>query len=224
MKDNTLARSLLTELLSEDPYLYMANMSMVQILWTSGEHEAASRCLQRVAKVFPNDVDSRGLLGQYFLEKSDPWSAITPLEQAVAVLPAGDPRRDRLSQMLDTAYLTAGSLEASHGQFSKAVAFSEKSIRLVPDGLRGYALKANVCRRTKDFKGAEGALEKMSTLDPGEPSIQLSLGDVLYQEGDARGSREHWQRALQLAPAGASELRDALGQRLAGNISAGTFP
>ena len=75
MKDNKLARSLLSEVLREEPNLYMPNMSMVQILWDAGEHDAAAQCLQRVARVFPADVDSRGLLGQYYMEKADPWSA-----------------------------------------------------------------------------------------------------------------------------------------------------
>jgi len=121
-------------------------------------------------------------------------------------------------KMLDTAYLTAGSLEASRGHFAQAVGFSEKSIRLVPGGMRGYSLKANACRRMGDFKGAAAALGKMSSLDPGEPAIQLSLGDVLYQDGDGDQAREHWRRALQLAPAGATELRNALSLRLAGRV------
>jgi tetratricopeptide (TPR) repeat protein len=223
MKDERLARSLLTEVLQADPYLYMPNMSLVQILWSSGERDAAAQCLQRVARVFPADVDSRGLLGQYYMEKSDPWSAVAPLAQAVAATQEKDPRRDRLVRMLDTAYLAAGSMEASRGQYAKAVAFSEESIRLVPAGLRGYALKANACGRMRDFKGAAQALAKMSSLDPEEPTLQLRLGDAVYQGGDRDGAREHWQRALQLAPAGATELRNALGLRLSGQISADTF-
>jgi len=222
-KDDSLARSLLTEVLQADPYLYMPNMSLFQILWSSGEHDAASQCLRRVARVFPSDVDSRGLLGQYYMEKSDPWSAITPLEEAIAVAPAQDSRRGRITRMLDTAYLAAGSMEASRGQFARAVDFSEKSIHLDPEGMGGYALKANVCRRTKDFKGAADALERMSALAPGEPNFQLSLGDVDYQGGNRDAAREHWQRALQLAPTDASVLRSAIGLRLAGQISADTF-
>jgi len=218
LKDEKLARSLLTQVLQSEPYLYMPNMSMVQILWRAGERDEAAQCLQRVARVFPGDVDSRGLLGQYYMEKSDPSSAIGPLEQAIAIVPAKDPRRDRLMKMLDTAYLTAGSLEASRGHFAQAVGFSEKSIRLVPGGMRGYSLKANACRRMGDFKGVAAALGKMSSLDPGEPAIQLSLGDVLYQDGDGDQAREHWRRALQLAPAGATELRNALSLRLAGRV------
>lgn len=221
--DEKLARSLLTEALQADPYLYMPNMSMVQILWTAGEHDAAAQCLLRVARVFPADVDSRGILGQYYLEKSDPWSAIGPLEQAVAIVDDKNPRRERLTRMLDTAYLAAGSMEASRGQFAKAVEFSEKSIRLAPAGPRGYSLKAKACERMGDFKGAVEALGTLSSLDPGEPTIQLSLGDAQYQSGDRDGAREHWQRALELVPAGATELRRAIGLRLAGQISAGTF-
>jgi tetratricopeptide (TPR) repeat protein len=220
MRDSRLARSLLAEVLQKEPYLYMPNMSMAQILWVAGEHDAAAQCLQRVAKVYPADVDSRGLLGQYYMEKADPWSAIAPLEQAIADVGAKDPRRERLTKMLDTAYLSAGSLEASRGHYEKAASFSEKSILLVPNGMRGYGLKANVCRKMKDFKGAEQALEKMSSLDPAEPMIELSIGDVVYQAGDRDKAREHWQRALQLAPSNATELRAAVGLRLGGHVPA----
>jgi tetratricopeptide (TPR) repeat protein len=158
------------------------------------------------------------------LEKSDPWSAVGPLEQALAVVREGNPARERLTRMLDTAYLAAGSMEASRGHYPSAAKFADESIRLVPSGLRGYSLKANVCRRMKDFKGAEAALAKLSSLDPDEPSIQLSLGDVSYQAGDADAAREHWRRALQLAPAGAAELRGAVGLRLSGNIPADALP
>jgi len=223
LKDEKLARSLLAQVLRAEPYLYLPNMSMVQILWNAGERDAAAQCLQKVARVYPADVDSRGLLGQYFMERGDPGSAVAPLEQAIAHVQARDPRRDRLTKMLNTAYLTAGSLEASRGHFAEAVNFSEKSIRLAPDVLRGYALKANACRRMKDFKGAAQALERMSSLEPKEPSLQLSLGDAVYQGGDREGAREHWQRALQLAPADAAELRSALGLRLAGRVTAETF-
>jgi tetratricopeptide (TPR) repeat protein len=223
LNDAKLARSLLEEVLRAEPSLYMPNMSMVQILWSAGEHDAAAQCLKRVVRVFPGDVDSRGLLGQYYMEKADPWSAIGPLEQAMAVVPAKDPRRDRLAKMLDTAYLTAGSLEASRGHFAEALGFSERSIRLTPGGLRGYALKANACRRMRDFKGAAEALQKMSSLEPAEPTIQLRLGDAVYQGGDTGRAREHWQRALELAPADAKELRDALALRLAGRVTAETL-
>jgi predicted Zn-dependent protease len=223
MKDDALARSLLAELLKADPYLYMPNMSMVQILWNSGDRDGAAQCLRRVASVFPADVDSRGLLGQYYMEKGDPGSAVAPLEQAAATVPPNDARRDRITKMLDTAYLTAGSLKASHGKFSEAVGFADKSIRLVPGNPSGYALKANACARMGDFSGAAGALEKLSALDPEEPTLQVRLGDAVYQSGDREGARTHWQRAMDMVPAGADDLRAAIAARLAGHVTPEMF-
>ena len=223
LKDTKLARGLLKEVLEAEPNLYMPNMSMVQILWSAGEHDDAAQCLLRVARVYPADVDSRGMLGQYYLEKTDPQSAIRPLEEALANAQAQDPRRDRLTKMLDTAYLLAGSLAAADGHFAQAAAFSDKSIGLVPGGLRGYALKVNVCKRTGDLKGAMDALERMAALEPNDPAIRLGLGDIVYQEGDREKAREYWLQALQLAPSDAAELRTAARLRLSGQVSAETF-
>src|ERR1019366_6859768 len=105
-KDYKLARSLLAEVLQAEPNLYMPNMSMVQILWTAGERDAAVTYLRRVAGVFPSDIDSRGILAQYYMEKTDPWAAVRPLEQAVASAAAQDPRRERLPQELDFPVFT----------------------------------------------------------------------------------------------------------------------
>jgi len=219
-KDDKLARSLLSQVLQAEPYLYMPNMSMVQILWNSGDHDSAAAVLRRVAKVYPADIDSRGLLAQYYMEKGDPISAIPPLEQALSSLPAKDTRRAQVVRMLDTAYLTAGSLGASTGRFGMAVTYAEKSIKLAPDEFRGYALKANACRRLGDMKGAEQALERMAALQPADPTLQMDLGDALLQTGDRVQARAHWQRALELAPPAASGLRDELSMRL----SAGAPP
>ena len=78
MKDSKLLReTLLSEVLQREPYLYMPNMSMAQILWVAGEHDAAAQCLQRVAKVYPGDVDSRGL-GRVLHGKAGPGGRPSP--------------------------------------------------------------------------------------------------------------------------------------------------
>ena len=70
----------------------------------------------------------------------------------------------------------------------------------------------------RDFRGAADALAKMASLSPGEPSIQMGLGDVAWRQGDRDAARAHWQRALELAPDGAAQLRDALALRLSGRV------
>ena len=63
----------------------------------------------------------------------------------------------------------------------------------------------------------------MATLQPDNPTIYLSLGDVWYQDGQPDQARRNWEKALQFAAAGDAELRSALGDRLSGRITAETF-
>jgi tetratricopeptide (TPR) repeat protein len=223
MGDDKLARELLIKVLQAEPYLYMPNMSLAGILWNAGERDQAAQCLLRVAKVFPADVDSRGLLGQYYLEKSDPSSAIVPLEQALANVGDNAPVRERLASMLTTAYLMAGSTEAEKGHFAEALAFSDQAIRISPAALGARALKANVLLHMKDFGRAAEVLEAVVSLEPGNPSFRLSLGDALYRNGEPDRARAQWGKARQLAAVGNDDLKAALDLRLTGQITDETF-
>jgi Flp pilus assembly protein TadD len=222
--DTRTARMLLAKVLEKEPYLNSANLNMAKILWSAGERDAAAVCLERLVEMNPADVASRALLGQYFLGNSEPGSAIVPLEQAVALENAQSPRYKSLTAMLYTAYLLAGNAESDRGHIADAVGkFYDKAIKLAPDDATAYASKAVACAQHKEFRSAADALETMTSLQPRNPTIYLSLGDVLYQEGYSEQARRNWQRALSLAPDGSTELRNAIGERLSGNITADTF-
>jgi Flp pilus assembly protein TadD len=218
MKDDALARQLLGQVLEAEPDLYMPNMTMAQILWDSGDRDGAARHLRRVARVFPADIDARGFLGQYYLAKPDPWSAIAPLEEALALAQPADARRGRLTAMLGTTYLMAGSAEAAEGHFPKALELADKSLRLAPDDIRAYALQANIQRATGDYAKAKDAVARMAELKPADASIRMNLGDMKFRLGDADGARSDWREALNLAPAGAAGLRADINRRLAGGL------
>ena len=218
-----LARELLEEVLQKQPNLLAQNMSLAKILWAAGERDAAAKCLQRVATVYANDVASRALLGEYYLAKSDPVAAIIPLKEAIAQAAAMTPARERLTAMLATAYLQAGNAAAESGHFAKAVDYADQAIRLAPADLKGYACKADAWVQLKQFRPAAEALEKMVSLQPDNPTIYLSLGDVWYQEGEAEQAHRQWQKARQLAAAGDADLIAALDLRLSGQITAETF-
>jgi tetratricopeptide (TPR) repeat protein len=221
--DNANARVLLAKVLEKEPYLYSANMSLARILWASGERDDAAKCLERAAKASENDVASRALLGEYYLGKSDPASAITPLEHAAGQLGAQTPQYRSLVAMLYAAYLQYGRIEEDKGQLSGAVGTYDKAILLLPDEAVGYARKAVACALSRQFDGAAAALLKLKSLQPGNPTVYLSLGDVLYQGGDRDRARLNWQKALELTAADNGPLRNAIGQRLSGPITEDTF-
>jgi tetratricopeptide (TPR) repeat protein len=222
--DQTLARTLLEKVVEREPYLTSANMSLASMLWASGDRDEAAQCLERVVQVDANDVASRALLGEYYLAKLDPVPAIPLLEQAHALAHADTPAQKNLTEMLFTAYIEAGSAEEEKGKPSEAVAtYFDKAIALIPTNPNGYARKAAACAQMGHFGDAAGALQKLQALEPGNPTIYLSLGDVLYQGGDRDQARRNWQRALELTPSADTQLRDALGSRLDGPITEATF-
>jgi len=218
-----LARTLLEKVLQKDPALKPQNMSLANILWNSGERDAAAKCLQRVAAADPKDLASRALLGEYYLGKADPIAAISPLEQANALVAPKTPAQENLLLLLTDAYLQAGKAESELGRYAGAIDYYEKAIRLSPGDPNGYAGKARACVSLKQFRRAAEALEKMAALDPGNPTIHLSLGDVIYQDGNAAQAQRHWELARRLVAPADHELRDALDLRLSGRITADTF-
>jgi tetratricopeptide (TPR) repeat protein len=187
--DDARARALLTALLVREPYLYSANMDLARILWAGGEKDEAARCLIRVAKAFPSDVASRGLLGQFYLERGDAAAAVPPLEQALSQAEAGSLAREHLAALLVTA------LGRHAGELAQA----------------------------RQFRPAAAALARLAALQPHNPTIEISLGDMLYHAGDAPAARPHWEKALAGASTGDGALREALRARLSGRITPELF-
>ncbi len=221
--DNKTARILLPKLLAKEPNMYTPNMNWVKLLWAAGERDAALPYLQRVVSLYPDDVGSRGLLAQYYLEKADPIPAIAPLEQAVPHAAAGSQERRDLTGMLLMAYLQAGRAEAGKGNWPATGQYAERAIGLDPASLLAYEEEAIACSELKQFRRAAEAFQKMAALQPDNPAILLRLGDMCYQDGAVDQARQHWQHALQLTAAGGGELRDALDLRLNGQVSPETF-
>ncbi|MEO6004824.1 MAG: tetratricopeptide repeat protein [Opitutus sp.] len=221
--DEVLARSLLTKLLQKEPYLYTPNISLAKILWTSGDRPAAVECLQRIVKVFPVDVASRGLLGQFFLENGNPSAAVAPLEQALPQVEAGSPARTRIITMLRSAYLQLASAATEQGNHAAAADRFGQAATLVPDDLEAHAGEANARVQLKQFARAADVLRRMLALQPDNPTISLSLGDMLYQDGDHHKARTVWQRALQLTRPTDAELQQALRNRITGPVTPEMF-
>jgi len=221
--DEARSRTLLTALLKKEPYLYNANMNLTQILWARGEKEATVECLLRVTKAFPVDVASRGLLGQYYIEKRDFRSAIPPLEQALPQAEASSPASERLAAMLVTACMGEGAMQASAGHTEEASDVYQKAGRISPAGVDALGQLAGELAQTRQFRAAAGVLARLAVLQPANPTVQLSLGDMLYQAGDAAAAKTHWEKAQSGISSNDAALRDALNARLGNRITPELF-
>ncbi len=223
-KDRPLATALLEQVVEKEPFLVSADMSLASLLWAAGDRDRAARCLERVNQVSPGDVPSRALLGEYYLGRKQPESAVPVLEQALASETADTPARRNLAQMLFAAYLAAGNEQEAKGDAAGAVANRyEKAIRLAPANPSGYAVMAAACAKLGMLGDAAAALGKLAELQPANPTVFLSLGDVLYRQGDRDGAALNWRRARELTRPDDAALLQALGSRLNGPVTEATF-
>ena len=101
--------------------------------------------------------------------------------------------------------------------------YYEKAIALSPENPAAYADKAVASVQFKEWRGAAAALEKLASLQPRNPTVYLSLGDVQFQEGEGEQAHRNWRRALELAGAGDKDLTNAINARLTGPVTADTF-
>ncbi len=151
--DTAQARVLLSRLLERQPYQNSANLNLARILWASGDRDGAAACLRRVVEVSATDVASRALLGEYYLGKSEPASAIAPLEEAVALEnPLGE-RHASLVSMLYAAYVQAGNAQVQAARPQGAVSDDfEKAIALSPDEPAAYLGEAVASARLQGLR------------------------------------------------------------------------
>jgi tetratricopeptide (TPR) repeat protein len=214
--DEPTAKSTLAAVLKLDPRLYRQNMELAKILWSHGDHEAALPYLRQAAEAQADEVPARALLGQYYLEKNAAAEAIAPLQAALKHAKSGTPAHAQLQTLLGTAYLQKADGEAEKDAIADAVRDYDTAATFAPKDPRPLFGKANACVRAKDLRGAADALRRLAALDPDNPTVFLSLGDVLADQGDVTAAKREWQRASKLAKPADAELRTALAQRLSG--------
>ncbi len=221
--DDAQARPVLEKVVQAEPTLQRPNMELARILWSAGERDAAADCLRRVAAAHADDVPSRALLGEYYLQQADAASALLPLQEALAVAIPGTPAHDRLSGLLATACVQSGTAAAAQGRLDEAADHFEQATRVLPAEPEAYAALADVCVQQKQFVRAADALQRLAALQPGNPTIRLSLGDVLHRQGRRDAARAEWERARVLVAPDDARLRQALEARLRGEFTEEIF-
>jgi tetratricopeptide (TPR) repeat protein len=218
------ARDILTRVLERQPYLSPQNMALAKILWASGEYEAGAACLKRVVQVDAKHLPARALLGEYHLRRSDPHAALPLLDQAWALAPSDLAVRRQLVQLLVVAHGLAARHAREGGDPRTALAHFDQAAALAPDDAETHAGRAQVLVQLGDYDRAAEALEKLAVLQPENPTVLLSLGDLRMEQGRRDLAIRHWAAARDLVAPGDDKLRAALDQRLGAARSAEGSP
>lgn len=219
-EDYKTAEPLLNFILVKEPFLKTENMALAKIYWESGRRDRATECLKRVAASDPEDVPSRALLGEYYLGQNDAGTAIVFLEQAIAHAAPKSAERESLVDLYFSALMQQGQNEAKAGRLEEAKALVDRALQSAPERAEAYATKAEICAELHDYDGAVAVLRRLSRLQPKNPTVFLTLGDMYSQKGDTAQAREQWEQARRLVAADDTALQQAIGQRLGPTESA----
>jgi tetratricopeptide (TPR) repeat protein len=205
---------LLKRMLEKEPFTYSTHLKLSKLYWEAGQQDEALPYLKQIAELYPADVTSRALLAEYYVSKDQPSLAIPLLEQALQRVENTDPARPQLRSSLANAYLKNAIALSSGAKYEEAGEAAEKASELLPTDLPALSVAVENFAQAKNFRRAEAGLQKLIRLQPDNPTLYLSLGDVEAQQGRTAEAREHWQMALERVPAADTELRPELQSRL----------
>jgi tetratricopeptide (TPR) repeat protein len=214
-KDHPEAPAVLQRALEVQPYLVPQAFALAEILSGKGEHDAAIPYLQRVAQLDEKHFAARALLCEYHLKRGDLAAAVSWIDQALAVSPDDASIRENLVALGLTSHLLAGRRAASEGVADVAVRHLNKATELSPKDPSVHAARAQVMVQFGRIQEAIGALRDLAVLQPGNPTVFLSLGDLYRHAGNLELAMQHWREAERLVGTGDQALGAAIEARLA---------
>lgn len=199
-------------------------LSSAKDYMAKNDNKAAVIQLKNALQSNPNLGEARFLLGKALLDDGDPTAAevelrkanelkysadqVTPLlarsqlmlgqskkiidDFAKVQLTSPESRAD-LQITLAQAYLMTGKLEAAQAAYDAALA-------AVPDYSPAITGQARIKAGTRDLPGALALLGPVLEKSPKFYEAWQLKGDILYAQGDAKGSTEAYVKALEVKP------------------------
>jgi Flp pilus assembly protein TadD len=162
-----------------------------------GEWAAAvDHCRSALALSPGRDGAAQAMLGMALLQLGQHVDAITALEQAAGM----DKRNPHWLAHLAQAYTAAHRLDEAHRSYQRAS-------RLVPRHWPYTQNAALILIQQGKTAEAETVLRALARRHPGEPDIQLNLGNVLLELGRPAEAEAVLRDALKIAPEDAQILQ-----------------
>jgi predicted Zn-dependent protease len=162
-------------------------------------------------------------LAKILWARNERAEAVACLTRVAKAFPTDVAARGLLAQH----YLETGDLPAAMLPLEQALAQTEAGSpaheRLSAMLVSALGRRAAELAQARQFRPAAEALMRLARLQPGNPTVQISLGDMLHQAGDTAAARPHWEEALATVAPGDATLRAALRERLDGRLTPELF-
>lgn len=173
-----------------DGYLASARVSLGRVYTSLGRLDEAAREIEQAIQLEPGNADARFALGTLYEARTQLDLAEAAYQRAIALRP------DR------QFYDDLGALYLRTGRPAPAIAAFQSSIRLAPDGFRGYRNLGTAYYLQGDLAQAATQFQKALEIEP-QPSLYANLGTLYFAQGLYPQAAQAFEQALEL-PGGAN--------------------
>jgi len=193
-KHPALALSALAPVANSDPLYSLVQLRRAGLDQQSGDTDAATRTLERLAQEIPSSPEPLAQLGDIMRTKSRFAEAISAYDRAIE-------RVAQPSRADWPLFYARGIAHDRAHQWDQAEADLEHALRLSPDepyvlNYLGYSW----AEQGRELSRARQMIEKAAELRPNDGAIIDSMGWVLMRQGDGAAA-VHWlERAVELEP------------------------
>lgn len=183
-----------------DPSNASAFSNLARLFARRGDAHRALAAARRALELAPDFTGARVNLAMAYLEARDPASAEAEARRALAERP----EMAEAHEALGAALLAGGQPETAAVSFRRASELEPGEARF--RGQEALALRslARACRVAFDLDRAREALQRATSLAPGDADAWIERADLAFEQGWSPEAREAYTERLRLRPGDAA--------------------
>lgn len=143
----------------------------------------------KLVSLVPSDIDTRMILGEYYMKRNDLVNALDTFNEVVTRLPT-----------YPKAYYFMAKIYVLNKNYEKALEMAEKEIKFSPELEHGYYIKGDIHRRKGEYVKSIKNFEKAIAINGKNPEVLASLADIKHRQNYLDEAREYYMRALKVEP------------------------
>lgn len=232
--ENAFAIDILKRAVTCNPDFYRSHLNLGVVYFNCGAIDFSIHEFKKACQCNPKDADSFYNLGRALTIKGELQQACQALEKSLELSPS---QLDCLD-FLGNLELLRGDFQAAQGHFSKLLAddpnniealcsiaeaehrqynyqeaeeYLQQAYKLAPENpLVHYSLALLYRDQSKKLDKAAKHMRKAVDLQQNNPEYQLLYGDILAQTDKESKAKEAWEKAIELDPSLADDVRSRL--------------
>ncbi len=176
-----------------DPNSAKIHTDLGALYWEDGQRDLAAARFRRALEIAPGNDESTLYLAQYYYELGR-FSEAEPFVEAGL---ANNPESELLREMSTSFFTDYGTREFSIGAFKNAARLLGRADALSPGQSKLQQSLAQALIRSGEVGEGLKILNRMVEMGTAGPEVLMTLGELLFGEGDRALARRYFAAAIE---------------------------